>query len=70
MSFEADGDFQGLLAGAQQQPITIDGLWALAFGNGGKAGVTNALCFTAGPNGEADGLFGSLVPAPKQKKHY
>ena len=42
----------------------IDGLWGLAFENGGKASVPDALYFTAGLNGEADGLFGSIVPAP------
>ena len=43
----------------------IDGLWGLAFENGGKASVPDALYFTAGLNGEADGLFGSIVPVPK-----
>jgi uncharacterized protein (TIGR03118 family) len=42
-------------------PIAIDGLWALKFGNGGLAGPTNTLFFSAGPNSEADGLFGSLT---------
>ena len=41
----------------------------VSFGNNGNAGVSDALYFTAGPNGESDGLFGSLVPAlPKEKK--
>jgi uncharacterized protein (TIGR03118 family) len=35
-------------------------LWGLAFGNGASLGRANFLYFTAGPNGEADGLFGSL----------
>jgi uncharacterized protein (TIGR03118 family) len=66
MTFDADGDFTGFLEDATHQPIAIDGLWGLTFGNGGKAGVPNALYFTAGLNGEADGLFGSIVPAPKK----
>jgi uncharacterized protein (TIGR03118 family) len=70
MAFEADGDFRGLLEDANDQPIFIDGLWALTFGNGGKAGVSDALYFTAGLNGEADGLFGSLVPAVQEKHHH
>ncbi|WP_054763617.1 TIGR03118 family protein [Methylomonas koyamae] len=48
-------------------PIVIDGLWGLAFGNGGNGGEKNKLYFTAGLNDEADGLFGSLsatVPEP------
>jgi hypothetical protein len=32
------------------------------FGNGGNGGDPNTLYFTAGPNGESDGLFGSLTP--------
>ena len=68
MAFEADGDFRGLLDDAHGKPIAIDGLWGLAFGNGGAAGVPDALYFTAGLNGEADGLFGSIVPA-LQKSH-
>src|SRR5262249_40628716 len=47
--------------------IRIDGLWALAFGNGTTAGDKNALYFTAGPEEESHGLFGSLratTPAP------
>jgi hypothetical protein len=42
--------------------ILIDGLWTITFGNGGNGGATNTLYFTAGPNGETDGLFGSLNP--------
>ncbi len=64
MSFEADGDFEGLLESCDGGPVTIDGLWGLAFGNGGKAGTPDVLYFTAGPNGEADGLFGSLTLDP------
>src|SRR5216117_3577876 len=52
---------QGLLHAADGRPIAIDGLWALAFGNGAGAGPTNALFFTAGPFGEQHGLFGKLV---------
>jgi uncharacterized protein (TIGR03118 family) len=46
-------------------PISIDGLWALRFGNNGGAGPSGTLFFTAGPNGESGGLFGELVPAPE-----
>jgi len=47
-------------------PITIDGLWALRVGNGGPApngGDPNAVYFTAGINGEQDGLFGTITSA-------
>jgi len=71
MAFEAGGDFRGFLEDPNGQPIAIDGLWGLAFGNGGKAGVPGALYFSAGLNGEADGLFGSIVPARhKHDEHH
>ncbi len=41
--------------------VSISGLWGLMFGNGGGAGSTNTLYFSAGINGEADGLFGSIA---------
>jgi uncharacterized protein (TIGR03118 family) len=41
-------------------PIAIDGLWGIAFGNGGAAGPTSVLYFTAGPQNETHGLFGSI----------
>jgi uncharacterized protein (TIGR03118 family) len=66
MAVDVDGNFTGFLEDPNHQPILIEGLWGLAFGNGGKAGVPEALYFTAGLNGEADGLFGSIVPTPKK----
>ncbi|MBZ5585153.1 MAG: TIGR03118 family protein [Acidobacteriia bacterium] len=46
-------------------PLSIDGLWSLQFGNGAAAGPTGTLFFTAGPNDESDGLFGRIDPAPE-----
>jgi uncharacterized protein (TIGR03118 family) len=54
----------GQLHSATGPPLRIDGLWALQFGNGAAAGSKDTLFFTAGPDGESHGLFGSLVPAP------
>jgi hypothetical protein len=34
----------------------------LTFGNNGVAGSSTTLWFTAGPNNETDGLFGTLTP--------
>jgi uncharacterized protein (TIGR03118 family) len=65
MAFDAAGKFQGLLEGHHGGPVTIDGLWGLAFGNGAKAGVPGTLYFTAGPAGESHGLFGSLEAVAK-----
>jgi uncharacterized protein (TIGR03118 family) len=62
MAFEANGRFRGLLKGRSHGSVVIEGLWGIAFGNGGRAGVPDTLYFTAGPGGESHGLFGSLVP--------
>ena len=55
-----DGKFLGQLKDEDGGPITIDGLWGIAFGNGTAAGDRNALYFASGPDGETHGLFGSL----------
>jgi uncharacterized protein (TIGR03118 family) len=52
---------RGELRGSDNKPLTIDGLWALRFGNGGNAGPTGTLFFTAGPDEETHGLFGSIT---------
>jgi uncharacterized protein (TIGR03118 family) len=57
------GKFIGNVLNPDGSVLTIDGLWGLAFGNGGKSGPGNTLFFTAGPNHETDGLFGTLTPA-------
>ena len=64
----ANGKFKGLVHGASHGPIKIDGLWALYFGNGASAGPINSLYFTAGIDGEAHGLFGTLTPLPDPVK--
>jgi uncharacterized protein (TIGR03118 family) len=51
----------GTLRTKHDEPITIDGLWALKFGTA-TTGGTGTLLFSAGPNGEADGLLGALNP--------
>lgn len=62
----ATGEFEGLLRGLRGKPIQIDGLWALRFGNGGSAGPTTTLYFTAGIDDEQHGLFGTITPIPKK----
>jgi uncharacterized protein (TIGR03118 family) len=52
------------------QAIKIDGLWGLQFGNGASLGEANHLYFAAGPNGEADGLFGKLVASEASLRHH
>jgi uncharacterized protein (TIGR03118 family) len=58
------GEFLNKLRNSHGQAIVIDGLWTLKVGNGGNGGDVNLVYFTAGPNGESDGLFGSLGPSP------
>lgn len=62
-AFAPSGTFLGQLRNQNGHPITINGLWGLAFGNGALAGDTNTLFFASGLNDEADGLFGSVEPA-------
>jgi uncharacterized protein (TIGR03118 family) len=74
-----DGHFIGLVEDANNNVISIGGLWSLTFGNSaigcpatppagsglpkcGQAGPYNSLFFSAGPNSEANGLFGTLTP--------
>jgi uncharacterized protein (TIGR03118 family) len=59
----ATGAFLGQLQDPTGRPISINGLWGLAFGNGGLAGDTTTLFFASGLNDEADGLFGTIQPA-------
>jgi uncharacterized protein (TIGR03118 family) len=55
------GKFMTQLAGTNKKVISISGLWALAFGQGGGSnGKPNQLFFAAGTNGYADGLFGVI----------
>jgi uncharacterized protein (TIGR03118 family) len=53
--------YKGQLRVASGAPIAIDGLWAIAFGNGAAAGPTNTLYFLSGPAGEKHGLYGSIT---------
>ncbi|MEM6715997.1 MAG: TIGR03118 family protein, partial [Cyanobacteria bacterium P01_C01_bin.147] len=51
------------LRDASGDPIVIDGLWGLTFGNGGSLGETNDLYFAAGNDlgdNAGDGVFGKV----------
>lgn len=54
----------GVLHTADGKRLQIPGLWAITPGNGGSAGSTEKVYFTAGVNDEQDGLFGSLTFQP------
>ncbi len=67
------GNLLGQLQDAKGNAISISGLWDIQFGNGGRAGPTNVLYFSAGISAgdgvESHGLFGSLTAiAPVQFK--
>ena len=53
--------YKGQLRHANGAPIEIDGLWAIAFGNGSAAGPATSLYFLSGPSDEQHGLFGSIT---------
>ena len=59
------GAFDGTLTLNTGQPFSETELWALGFGNGGSAGSANTLYFTAGLDGNTNGLIGSLAPVPE-----
>lgn len=54
--------FIGWVRNPDNSLMFIDGLWSLTFANDGTAGLANTLYFTAGPNNEIDGLFGTIIP--------
>jgi uncharacterized protein (TIGR03118 family) len=47
-----------------RQPIVIDGLWGIGFGNNGAAGPSNVLYFAAGPDDEKNGYYGKVEFEP------
>jgi uncharacterized protein (TIGR03118 family) len=61
------GHFLGNIENPDGSTLLIDGLWALRFGNDGGAGPATTLFFTAGPNGEKDGLLGALTPVTAEQ---
>jgi uncharacterized protein (TIGR03437 family) len=58
------GALLGTLQDSTGTPISIQGLWAIEFGNGSSGGDKNFLYFTAGifVNGVPHGLLGSIAP--------
>jgi uncharacterized protein (TIGR03118 family) len=56
--------FVGQLRTSERKVLTVDGLWALQFGKGtANNGPTDTLFFTAGPDDETHGLFGTIRAA-------
>jgi uncharacterized protein (TIGR03118 family) len=52
----------GTLRSSGGGKLVIDGLWALEFGNAQSNGDPDTLFFTAGPDDESNGLFGTIKP--------
>jgi uncharacterized protein (TIGR03118 family) len=64
--FDDDGKLLDQLEDRFGNPLTIDGLWALTLG-GGRNSDSDTLYFTAGPNEETNGLFGTITPVSASK---
>jgi len=60
-AFDSDGNFLDTLKDGKGKPVVIDGLWTLTLG-GGRNSSSDTLYFTAGPNDETNGLFGTITP--------
>jgi len=57
------GAFVGTVENAAGKPIFIDQLWGIVFGGGTpNNGLSNWLYFTAGPNNNINGTFGTIIP--------
>jgi uncharacterized protein (TIGR03118 family) len=61
--------FRGQLRGRDGGPVSVPGLWGIAFGNGGMAGPRTTLFFAAGPHRwrsatelAVHGLLGAIAP--------
>ncbi len=61
-AYDTSGKFLGQLTGPNGQPLAIERLWQLTFGNGSSAGDPAKMYFSSGLNSEKDGIFGSLRP--------
>ena len=57
--------FLGAIDGSNGQPLVNPGLWALEVRTGGTGSDLGAVYFTAGIDGQKDGLFGKIDPVPE-----
>ena len=60
--------FEGALRDENGDDIVIDGLWALEFGPDTGNFRSDQLYFTAGPNDEENGIFGSLASSTTRRR--
>jgi uncharacterized protein (TIGR03118 family) len=60
----ATREFMGQLRTGPGEPLEIEGLWGIAFGNGVASQRPNWLFFSAGPGDEEHGLYGRIEAVP------
>lgn len=53
-------NFVDVVRNEKGEPLEIDKIWGITFGNGESLGDSDTLYFAAGPEDEEDGLFGKL----------
>jgi uncharacterized protein (TIGR03118 family) len=66
--FDSHGHFIDELDDPSGKALVIDGLWTLTLG-GGANSSPDTLYFTAGPNKEMDGRFGTITLGPDNDNH-
>jgi uncharacterized protein (TIGR03118 family) len=66
--FDNEGHLIDELRDAHGKPLAIDGLWTLTLG-GGAGSSSDTLFFSAGPNGETNGLFGTITPTELSERN-
>jgi uncharacterized protein (TIGR03118 family) len=54
------GQYSATLSDSRSTPVSISGLWGIAFGNDVNSQPHNTLFYAAGINGETDGTFGRI----------
>jgi uncharacterized protein (TIGR03118 family) len=64
-AFDSQGQFLDELDRPNGKPLVTQGLWKLTLG-GGRNSSSDTLYFTAGPNDETNGLFGTITPVSKK----
>ena len=64
----ANGEFLGQLEDHDGKPIVIQDLWTVIDGAGAMNAEADAIYFTAGTAGYAEGVFGTLEAGPDVKK--
>ena len=66
--FDSEGHLIDELRDAHGKALAIDGLWTLTLG-GGAGSSSDTLYFSAGPDGESNGLFGTITPTEASERH-